>query len=308
MVTGTLAVLLSAGIGVVIISLLSDVFSGLAADILMAAIGSSNLDDILKLLSFNSTDGSEIFSYYWNAISGAFDIIKPFGIALISTYFILHMYDMTSKDQITIDSLIRSLISLILAIGIFGNLDVLVNTFISIAEAMLYKFQSAFSANSWGNTTLDGYITSAGFTSMSKEEITQILVGTTESSANTGLGLFLQSIVIWLIHQIAVIAIDLAAISRAIEIGWRTIFAPIGCANAFEGGANSAAIKYLKSLAGVILAGPAMYIIAVLGYNISFGIFAFNMDGFGLFASAAAILATAGAAIGIGTKVKEVIA
>ena len=51
-----------------------------------------------------------------------------------------------------------------------------------------------------------------------------------------------------------------------------------------------------------------MYIIAVLGYNISFGIFAFNLDGVGLFASAAALLATAGAAIGIGNKVKEVIA
>ena len=69
---------------------------------------------------------------------------------------------------------------------------------------------------------------------------------------DSGASILIQSVLIWLIHQIAIIAIDFAAISRLLELGWRIALAPIGVANCFEGGASSPAIKYLKGiLAGI---------------------------------------------------------
>lgn len=295
----TMAALILAGVNVAC--------TGIAALLIKAALGSSNLDSIYKLLSFSQ--GVDIFGNYWNAINTAFNVIKPFGIALITTYFILHMYDIATKDQLTIDSLIKSMIGLVLAIGIFGNMYTIVNTTISVGDTMLSKLQTELTGT--GSFDGDWKLNDKSITEMEGDEIFKELNGNAwgvfTGSADTGVGLMLQALVIWLIHQIAVIAIDLAAISRIIEIGWRTILSPIGCANAFDGGANAPAIKYLKTLAGVILSGPAMYIIAVIGYNIAYGIFAYNKEGIGMFASAAAVLATAGASIGIGNKVKEVV-
>ena len=95
-----------------------------------------------------------------------------------------------------------------------------------------------------------------------------------------------------------------------IELAWRIIFAPIGIANNFEGGANSAGIRYLKSIAGLALAGAAVFVVCAAGFAISATMLssenAANGDNTTLLGAMAALLATAGAAIGISGKIKDV--
>ena len=64
------------------------------------------------------------------------------------------------------------------------------------------------------------------------------------------------------------IAIYFICYGRTIEMGVRSAFAPIGCADLTTGGANSNGIRYLKSLFAVALQGAVMVGIIFISSNV----------------------------------------
>lgn len=113
-----------------------------------------------------------------------------------------------------------------------------------------------------------------------------------------GAGSIAIALVIWLVHQIVIIGIDVAAFSRIIDISWRAACMPIGIANSFEGGVNSSGAKFFKGFVASVISGVVMVIICAIGFSLSAA----------LLSSQAASLATKFVHKGAMTLIAEVIA
>lgn len=263
---------------------------GSAANIIDKCFGEDQMDSVSKLLFL----GGDTYSggSYWDMVNGLLNIVKPFGYAFITTFFIIYMLDIASKDQLSVDSIIKTMIQLVVVVGVSGNIDKVINALLTIGESILNKFDkgSLYGASSDG-ATFSGEIA-------------------VQQAKDNGEGCFSFSLMAgccWFIHQIAIMAVDAAAISRAIEVGWRCAFAPIGIANSFEGGASSAGVRYLKALAASILAGAALWAICAIGFALSAGFLVSTESMAKLLVAQAGILATAGAAIGASAKIKDIV-
>lgn len=267
-------------------------FIAAAGKMLDSSLGDSQLQSVIKVVSLTTTGGGQDYSMVWNVVSSAFSYALPFGYALLVTYFLMFMLESAAKEQVTIESIVKVLIELVLVVALIGNLETICNSFLSIGESILYKFDGG-----GANQTFSNSITITG------TEMAEQWLATGEDTAIT---IMLQALVMWLIHQIAIIAIDFAAFSRILELSWRIAFAPIGVANCFEGGVNSAGIKYLKSILAVALSGAAIFVIAACGFALTASLISAPTKS-AMWLGVGALFATSGACIGAGAKVKEIV-
>lgn len=264
-----------------------------AASFVDASIGQNQLNDIANIVSMSSATGGRDYSAFWSVVNTALDYIRPFGLALVTTYFLMFLFDAVAKDQITVDGLIKVFIQLIIVVALIGNFDTIVNAILSASETIFNNIRNAFTDGS--STTLTG------------EDIVNTWA---EGGGDTPVTILFQSMLLWFMHQISIIAIYIAIFSRLMELGWRIAFGPIGVANNFDGGANSAGIRYLKSIAGVALSGVAIFIVTACGFAVSAAMISeatLENSQTTLFGALGALLATAGAAIGIGNKIRDVV-
>ena len=267
-------------------------FRGICVGMLCDIYGTQTLKDVTSLLSLKN-NGFDM-SAYWDIINKTVSVAgKPFGVALLTTFFLMYVFDAAAKEQITVDTVIKMMIQLIVAIAILSNFDAVINSILSIGESIFGLLREQFSASQEVKPKI---------ASNTGEEIMTAL----ENDGNSVGSLYFQILVCWLIFHIGKVAMFFAAVARLIELGWRIAFAPIGLANCFEGGTNSPAIRYLKSLFAVAISGAVLFLIFQIGTMVSQILFV-QISGAGMWAGVAALLATAGAAIGASNKVKEII-
>ncbi len=291
MVVGAIAALAIGGIAAFCLKdWLSMWFLGIAADMLDEAIGMDSLNDVLDALSL--TGGPFTYDAFWGIVNKCLTVVEPFGYALITTYFLMYIFDAAAKDQVTVDSIIKVLIQLVLVVALISNLDTIVNAFLSIGESILQQAKIGIDASYNEGTAQTG------------EDIINDWFASGEDTVGT---IFFQCFFLWLLHKIANIAICFAVFTRLIEVGWRTAFAPVGVANCFEGGANSKGIQYLKTLFVVCLSGAVIFVVAALGFAlVKSYVSSHTGTAYGNFWMAAgAMLATAGAAIGVSNKIRD---
>ena len=264
-------------------------FRGVCVGMLDDIYGAQTQMTVTNLLSLK--DNGFDMSMYWDIINKTVSVAgKPFGIALLTTFFLMYVFDAAAKEQITVDTVIKMMSQLIVAIAILSNFDAVINSILSVGESIFGLLRQQLSASQKMTPTHTG------------EEI----MTTLENNGNTTGSLYFQILICWLIYHIGEVAMFFAAVARLIELGWRIAFAPIGLANCFEGGTNSPAIRYLKSLFAVAISGAVLFLIFQIGTMVSQILFV-QISGAGMLAAAAALLATAGAAIGASNKVKEII-
>lgn len=264
-------------------------FRGVCVGMLDDMYGAQTQMAVTDLLSLKN-NGFDM-STYWDIINKTVSVAgKPFGVALLTTFFLMYVFDAAAKEQITVDTVIKMMIQLIVAIAILSNFDAVINSILSIGESIFGLLRQQLSASQKMTPTHTG------------EEI----MTTLENDGNTTGSLYFQILICWLIYHIGKVAMFFAAVARLIELGWRIAFAPIGLANCFEGGTNSPAIRYLKSLFAVAISGAVLFLIFQIGTMVSQILFV-QISGAGMWAGVAALLATAGAAIGASNKVKEII-
>ena len=264
-------------------------FRGVCVGMLDDVYGAQTQTAVTDLLSLKN-NGFDM-STYWDIINKTVSVAgKPFGIALLTTFFLMYVFDAAAKEQITVDTVIKMMIQLIASIAILSNFDAVINSILSVGESIFGLLRQQLSASQKMTPTHTG------------EEI----MTTLENNGNTTGSLYFQILFCWFIYHIGKIAMFFAAVARLIELGWRIAFAPIGLANCFEGGTNSPAIRYLKSLFAVAISGAVLFLIFQIGTMVSQILFV-QIDGAGMWAGVAALLATAGAAIGASNKVKEII-
>jgi len=269
-----------------IVNLVDNLFTNWATGILKSTYNTDSVETATSLVKLSNSVYADLFSI----VNSVFGAVKPVGFALVTTFFLIHMFHMATNEQITIESLAKLFIALIVTVGIVGNLDSIINALLQIGDDIIGGISNVSDLNDPG---------------------VDELVDKLKDDGILGFTMWLSSIIVWLMHIVATVIIYMGAISRALDVGWRIALAPIAVANAFEGGANSNAMRYLKSLFGAILAGAAMIIIMQAGFTLSrsfFGDSGSSYSGFTrLLLSSAAMLATGMAATGASAKVKEVV-
>lgn len=281
-------------------------FRGKCVGMLDDIYGIQTLNDVTNLLSLK--DNGFDMSMYWDIINKTVNAVKPFGIALLTTFFLMYVFDAAAKDQITVDTVIKMMIQLIVAIAILSNFDAVINSILSVGESIFGLLRKNVVLSPQGRVS--GVSSSIAATVSSSEKINastgEEIMTALENNGNTTGSLYFQIVFCWFIYHIGMIAMFFAAVARLIELGWRIAFAPIGLANCFEGGTNSPAIRYLKSLFAVAISGAVLFLIFQIGTMVSQILFV-QISGAGMWAGVAALLATAGAAISASNKVKEII-
>lgn len=278
---------------------IGDFVKNLAVSLYDSALGYGIMDRVYNMISFSKSSGGSLdYSSYWTVINALVGIVKPFGYALITTYFLAAFLDAGAKDNVTMNNIIKIFIQLILVVAIVGNLEVIINAFLTLNESIVAKF------NKLDPTSQKTIMSGADY-------VDKLIEQNQKGSGMDGLvGIMLEGLIIWVIHWISLIGVLFAAISRALDIGWRSILAPIGVANCFEGGISSPGIKYLKALAASILAGAAIYAVVEIGTALSAAAMCGTNeapDNSRTLIAMAALLATAGAAIGTNNKAKEIV-
>lgn len=310
--------------------LLYSMVEALLSAIISFSYGTNHIEKVQRLLflgtnnftgSFTGFSNDSIFiGTYWDVVNILLDVTKSFGIPLIAAFFIIHILDISAKEQLSVDTLIKELIQLVLVIAVAGNIDVIVNTLLSFGDSLLYLVQSKIRGtigSLYGSSPLQvDAIMGNLFADWADEEMnsfTDRFLGVSQLHAKLMrvCGVFFSTGLLWISAQIMVIAADIAALSRAIDVAWRIVFAPIAISNSFEGGVNSSGIRYLKGLAGAILSGVLIYVIVAIGFGLSISILSSQTGAelsttLNIIIVIAANLATAGAVIGVPQKIKEV--
>jgi len=256
-----------------------------AKNMIDQSIGSGFADKVEDYTRFSAN--TSIYTTFWTQVQKMYNVVKPYGYAAITTFFLIYLLNAASADQVTVDSLIKVTIQLIIVIAVIKNLETVVNTMLSLSDTFISKMGTI---NSTGNTEISG----------------QKIVDAWKDSGESDLSMMLQSFVIWLLSKLAHLGIIFAALSRVLQIGIQIIVSPLAVANCFDGGANSKGFQNLKALGGLMLSGFAVYLVAVVGNSFATSLIvgSNNANVGGLWSCVAMQFATAGVAIGISREMK----
>lgn len=259
---------------------------GISRDIMESALSATYLDDVSTWMFLSNSSSNGAYVRFWTAIQGAYDFIKIIGFALMATFFLKALLSESTKDNLTIETLGKMMIGLVLALAIINHIPEITNAFLQIADNT-----ASFILN--GQESLE-------------ETATTIASAVEEWKKETPNPIaFVQALVFYVIHQICIIAFDFAIISRALDVGWRVAIAPISCADMFEG-ANSPGIKHLKSLFASALVSVILAVIAKAGAFLVVGFLSSDTNGATWMALGTQV-AIAGAAVGANQKAKEIL-
>lgn len=256
---------------------------GISKSFMESSLSMKYLDDIQKWLFLNTGAYKEGF---WGAIQSAYSFIQVIGFALIATFFLKALLTESAKENLTIETLGKMMIGLVLALAVITHIPEITNAFLKISE------------NAAGAILSDETLTRDG-----ESAITTAVEAWKKETPNPIA--FFQALLFYVLHQICIIAFDFAIISRALDIGWRVAVAPISCADMFEG-ANSPGVKHLKSIFGSALVALIMAIIAKAGALLVGGFLQDTTNG-SFWMAVACQAAIAGAAIGANQKAKEIL-
>ena len=99
--------------------MVDNLFTNLATGVLKSTFNNDSLETATSLVTLSNT----VYDSLFELAGTVFTALKPLGFALITTFFLIHIYDMASREQITVESLSKVLITLIIAVGLIGNLS-----------------------------------------------------------------------------------------------------------------------------------------------------------------------------------------
>lgn len=256
---------------------------GISKSFMESSLSMKYLDDIQKWLFLNT---GAYKAGFWSAIQSAYNFIQVIGFALMATFFLKALLTESAKENLTIETLGKMMIGLVLALAVITHIPEITNAFLKISE------------NAAGAILSDETLIKDG-----ESAITTAVEAWKKQTPNPIA--FFQALLFYVLHQICIIAFDFAIISRALDIGWRVAVAPISCADMFEG-ANSPGVKHLKSIFGSALVALIMAIIAKAGALLVGGFLQDTTNG-AFWMAVACQAAIAGAAIGANQKAKEIL-
>lgn len=274
-------------------SWLDGFFEGPARENLKAIIDTSEFNGpiggLFLVLNESGTGRGTIYVSLWQSVQElTTKTIMPIGVALVTTFFIMSLIDMASKDNTTLEHYIKEFIKLVIAVTVVTKSWPIILYLLKISEMILLDIRKI--TNNYGKLP----------------EVDEII----KQHQGGYVALWFSSIVPWLVKKLSVIAMYVCVFMRLLDVAWRASLFSIGAANLFDGGMNSPGVKYIKSFFGALLSGAMIMLVLVISPPLLLS--AYNMAGgpgsapAGMIAIAGAEIAIVGAAFGASGKVKEV--
>ncbi|SDW50309.1 hypothetical protein SAMN05216391_10977 [Lachnospiraceae bacterium KHCPX20] len=234
-----------------IISDLVSTISGMLAyvpvlGLIIAAFGDDPYEAPLQLLSLQDGNLNEVLNS--NEIQTMYNAIKGIGAGLVVTFFIIHMIHVMSEANVTFETMIKAMMSLVIIATISSNGAQIAGSILSLGESAYRQ--------------MDANYTDESVTLIRKQDATVMAAG---MSNEMGLGAVGVALFIWLAQKLAGLGLIIAAGSRLIDLGWHAVMLPIGIANSFEGGANSGGMRFIKEFVSSALSVVMTYVIIVVG-------------------------------------------
>lgn len=174
------------------------------------------------------------------------EVFGQVGVVLLLVYFSIDLLDKVSDVQFDLEIFVREFIKLIVAYAIMTNLDKLLG---GACKAVTYINDDILAVT---NASTSGF-----WVDVAKETNTYVLGDISIDSAGMIWKLFflagsqiIMQLLTWTL-----------SVDRALKIGYKSIVAPIACADMITNGMQSAGIRYIKSIIALYLQSTVMLLI-----------------------------------------------
>ena len=174
----------------------------------------------------------------------------PIASVFVCIYFMIEVIDKLTSERFNAEVFIKMLMKLVFSVIIVSNASTwaikIMNFGTDFALAVVGEFKA--------ETVIklkESFFDSGGIGNIFNQ-----------------LGLIVSLLLPFIAAFIIKIAVYFICYGRTIEMGVRSAFAPIGCADLMTGGANSNGVRYLKSLFAVALQGAVMIGVVFVSSNI----------------------------------------
>lgn len=174
------------------------------------------------------------------------DVFAQVGVVLLLVYFAIDLLDKVSDVQFNLEIFVREFVKLIVAYAIMTHLSALLKGACDVVMAINQEILAVTNAS-----------TSGYWANVAKETNTYALGDISIDSAG----------MIWKLVFLAGSQIVMQfltwtlSVDRALKIGYKSIMAPIACADMITNGMQSTGIRYIKSIIALYLQSTVMLII-----------------------------------------------
>ena len=222
--------------------------------------GDTLLSDMTGVLTL-SDESDDLINAIWSVSEAIFNVLLPIGIGIILIYFMTDMIDKSSREQLSLEIFLRSVIKLLFGLMIILSGFQLVKGFVQLGGGITDLISSKAGTGALEDTTaneigmgyLDQVVDSANW------------IECAWISFTLRMDLFLVDIS----YKIFKIVVMVLAYGRMLEIGIRAACAPIGLSDFVTQGISGNAFKYLKKLIAVGLQGGLILIVLSIYENLS---------------------------------------
>lgn len=181
-----------------------------------------------------------------NPLKKLYDTVKPVGMSLIVLYFLIEVIDKTTKENFSLEQFFRLMLKLLFAKLLMDDGWTILNSLINIGNAFT------------GFMSVENTALSASMKSYAEEIDDANIIGE--------IAIMIQWLIPWLFSFICRLISQVICWGRTIEIGLRTVGAPVAMADIFQDGMHGGGFRYLKKYFAVCLqAFIIMVIIQVSG-------------------------------------------
>lgn len=116
-------------------------------DMLVFLYDTSYIEDVANSLQLRKgasfVDNASLLSSFWDIVGKAHDVVQPIGIALCTTFFIISIISMASKDNVTLEHYIRELVKFMIAVAIITNLVTILNLIMKASDQAVTQINDA---------------------------------------------------------------------------------------------------------------------------------------------------------------------
>ena len=165
--------------------MVDNLFTNLATGVLKSTFNNDSLETATSLVTLSNT----VYDSLFELAGTVFTALKPLGFALITTFFLIHIYDMASREQITVESLSKVLITLIIAVGLIGNLSSVISAILQTGDSVIKTI----------TTTTSG--------SISESDVDAIVTKLKDEDGVLGFTMLISAGMVWVLHLIAIVMI-----------------------------------------------------------------------------------------------------
>lgn len=221
--------------------------------------GILNFGDDFLLIMRNATDN--LFTD--GGIVTLMEGFIPVGIMMAMVHICKELLEKTTLKNIDMEQIIKMFMKLVVAFALVNNSASLISGMNDLSNAIFDSFQltvdvSAADLTSYGNKVTGEYLGFEGADLDKFEEITEI------TSVIGGFINFIPAMfasLFVLLGQIYyAIAVILVSYSRAMNIGYKAMYAPVALSNITGYSTRSAAITYIKELLALFMQLPIAYL------------------------------------------------